>query len=607
MAFNIFATPTMSTPGGNLQESLPGYKDYFNTTVTPLVGTGSEAYLPIPETPEEAEEAAEEVKASQNGHDYTGPMALTISGATPEHSAALSFHANRTGRGSDSWSGAQEMLFRAGKINAAGFPITDAGQVKRASSWGEVAEDISAAWDVIGGIIKDGFGPQMFKNIPGFEENFEKFITGAPAAIKEALNINNIFNKPEGESWLEFITKERNLPSHKGEDPNYVTDWFGHTNRKGYGPQGQLTKNENAALMNNPNLYNHFAAIAARRARLTAGGDGSWVDAQGRTHRTISTSGTPASEEAKAKAAAELAQDNRDDPNKNWKDEHNARHDAAVKAAAAKAVSEGKAPVGSKGGPSPHGNRGGLVDWNLGAEEMQYRNIGGLIGPTGGLGLGSGSFGGGGGSISSMANNAAQQLGNASSAIKQAQGALGGGSGRGSLVNLSPFKTYGGTLGGLTNSPQVLADGGLVYAQNGAEIAPGAPIAPPGALPPMGPEMATPEAAPAAPALPPAPPARPTFAERVMKAKEAIQGGTSSVPATPAVQAAVSNQALDGQGDGPVEMMPGSGQLMPTEVGPDQGVDTVDAMMPEGSFVMNPEASEMYGDEIRAMCKGGMV
>ena len=58
-----------------------------------------------------------------------------------------------------------------------------------------------------------------------------------------------------------------------------------------------------------------------------------------------------------AKVAPVVIEDN----NKGWQEAHNARHDAAVKAAAAKAVSEGKAPVGSAGGPSPHDNQGGIV------------------------------------------------------------------------------------------------------------------------------------------------------------------------------------------------------------------------------------------------------
>ena len=50
-----------------------------------------------------------------------------------------------------------------------------------------------------------------------------------------------------------------------------------------------------------------------------------------------------------------------DNDNDDWRDAHNARHEANVKAAAAKAVSEGKSPVGSYGGPSPHRNAGGIL------------------------------------------------------------------------------------------------------------------------------------------------------------------------------------------------------------------------------------------------------
>ena len=139
----------------------------------------------------------------------------------------------------------------------------------------------------------------------------------------------------------------------------------------------------------------------------------------------------------------------------------------------------------------------------------------------------------------------------------------------------------------------------LVYRQDGGVL--------PGAIPPAAGPTPTPAAAPAppvAPQPPAGPPPRRSFAEKVAEAKKMINQGATPVPVQPVSPGPM---MVDGQGDGPVEIMPGAGEPTMMEVGPDMGPDTVDTELMEGSMVMNPEASEMYGDEIRAMCRGGVV
>ena len=169
--------------------------------------------------------------------------------------------------------------------------------------------------------------------------------------------------------------------------------------------------------------------------------------------------------------------------------------------------------------------------------------------------------------------------------------------------------------------PRFMKKGGYVaYRQAGGPMAP-PPGPPPGAvppgppLPPPGAPMGAPGAAPGAPAAPqvpmePAgPPPRKSFRDRVKEAKEAIRSDSASVPVSTEVKAVVAEPMgmMDGQGDGPVDIHPDAGMLMPTEVGPDIGVDTVDSELNEGSMVMNAEATEMFGDELKAMVDGGAV
>ncbi len=137
-------------------------------------------------------------------------------------------------------------------------------------------------------------------------------------------------------------------------------------------------------------------------------------------------------------------------------------------------------------------------------------------------------------------------------------------------------------------------------------VPPGPPVAPPG--PPMDPAMGMPPQGmpPQAPMAPPPPPAPMTFAEKVEEARQMIKSGRTALPKSPEVSMTPTGM-MDGQGDGPVNLMPGSGELSQEMVGPDQGPDTIDAELEEGAFVMNPEASEMYADEIQGLMYGGMV
>ena len=159
-----------------------------------------------------------------------------------------------------------------------------------------------------------------------------------------------------------------------------------------------------------------------------------------------------------------------------------------------------------------------------------------------------------------------------------------------------------GAKGGYVMNP-------LVHYRQAGGLLPGAvpPIGAQPELPPTGPEMAPPGgpmAPPPAPPAPVAPPPPPSFSDKVGMALDKIRSGRASAPVA---AAPMGPMMTDAQGDGPVEIMPGAGQMAPGMVGPDKGVDTIDTELEEGSFVLNPEASEMYGDEIRAMCKGGAV
>ena len=165
---------------------------------------------------------------------------------------------------------------------------------------------------------------------------------------------------------------------------------------------------------------------------------------------------------------------------------------------------------------------------------------------------------------------------------------------------------YGGdaTMNTLVSYRQV---GGPMPADDGSDMPP--PVIEEGMAPPaapmgggMPPAGGMPAPAPAAPVAPPAP-VRKTFAEKVAEARASMKAGETSVPLAPLPTEAPMAEAgmMDGQGDGPVAFGEGAGHAVEGEVGPDIGPDDVDAMLPEGSYVLNAEATEMNGPEIDAM------
>ena len=214
----------------------------------------------------------------------------------------------------------------------------------------------------------------------------------------------------------------------------------------------------------------------------------------------------------------------------------------------------------------------------------------------------------------------------------------GGGPDYGSGATRSESGRHGSGTGGQARSGEAVSrdhdwsaakDGGLIamnvggyamnplvhYRQVGGDLPPGpelidgvpaeealaaqAPVPagpPPGMAPPMGPQQ------PPQPPMPVEPP-RKTFAEKVMEAHKLIKGGQTSVPTEMPMMP--QPPMMDGQGDGPVMVHPEAGSLSPQMVGPDMGPDTVDAELEEGSFVMNPEGSEMFAEDLQMMVHGG--
>ena len=146
--------------------------------------------------------------------------------------------------------------------------------------------------------------------------------------------------------------------------------------------------------------------------------------------------------------------------------------------------------------------------------------------------------------------------------------------------------------------------GGIVYRQEGGFAADDgsdfATEAPPviGGVPGGQPPMPPMDQAPVAPPAPAGPPPRMSFAEKVAEAKKVIQRNADSGKPLPTPS---SGMGMDAQGDGPVQFGEGAGQYAPGMVGPDAGPDDVDAMLPEGTMVMNAEAAEMYGPELDEM------
>lgn len=178
----------------------------------------------------------------------------------------------------------------------------------------------------------------------------------------------------------------------------------------------------------------------------------------------------------------------------------------------------------------------------------------------------------------------------------------------------TPGRNNGGLIsmndGGMTPMNPMIAyrqEGGLLPGAVPPTEAPQGPL--PGAMPPtnpQGPEMA-PQGQPTPPQAPPAPPERMTFAQKVDAALEGMQSGRSTVPTPKAETQMGALRVMDMQGDGPVSIAPGAGGIAPGSVGPDMGPDTIDTELEEGSMVMNPEASEMYEEELMQYANGGYV
>ena len=153
---------------------------------------------------------------------------------------AQDFHAQRHGRGSEHWSAGQEIQFKQGKINAAGFPINPDGTVK--------------------GSTFDTRTPEQIEQ--------EKFtVTGILPAIKEAITSYPEQRKKFQESFQEDLKK-----SASGD--------LGPTS--GFGANKKLAKWESDSARDNSAVADHFAITDARRA-----GADTWTDSAGRTHTFI--------------------------------------------------------------------------------------------------------------------------------------------------------------------------------------------------------------------------------------------------------------------------------------------------------------------------------
>ena len=268
----------------------------------------------------------------------------------------------------------------------------------------------------------------------------------------------------------------------------------------------------------------------------------------------------------------------------------NKASDAAMQAQ--EAVNEVAGVIGSNNNPSWIGSRNPIFGGGQMAQPMMTSSISSGPGQAA-YASGNGSFGsaqamGGGqtGSFSSIGSNNAL-LANLFNA---------GGFNSGGVV----YRQVGGPMQDVVDV-DAGAPAGAQLSDGAVAGAPMDPMA--GGMPPMGGAPMPPAGG--APMAPPAPaePPRMTFAEKVAEARAAIKGGGTSVPTNPLpTEAPMGPQGMmDGQGDGPVAFGEGAGHLTEGEVGPDMGPDDVDAMVPEGAFVMNAEGTAMNGPEIDAM------
>ena len=142
--------------------------------------------------------------------------------------------------------------------------------------------------------------------------------------------------------------------------------------------------------------------------------------------------------------------------------------------------------------------------------------------------------------------------------------------------------------------------GGLIYRQEGGDIP---AVGPEGVNPALQQAAPPPQAAPMPQPMPiPAAPTRVSFAEKVANAKKIIDQNKSMGNPLPTPMPAA--PMADAEGDGGVM---GDVTYSDVPVGPDMGTDTVDAKLTPGEFVMNKEATEMYGPEIEKMNQDGLI
>jgi len=114
-----------------LERRRPAQKEFIDSffidPVTGKVGSRVQPAIDYSQYMTGAEERERQRQADSG--QYVGPMTMNPNASPSDMDNAMQFHATRMGRGSDNWSGAQEINFQQGKINAAGFPIDARGNV----------------------------------------------------------------------------------------------------------------------------------------------------------------------------------------------------------------------------------------------------------------------------------------------------------------------------------------------------------------------------------------------------------------------------------------------------------------------------------------------
>jgi len=114
-----------------LERRRPAQKEFIDSffidPVTGKVGSRVQPAIDYSQYMTGAEERERQRQADSG--QYVGPMTMNPNASPSDMDNAMQFHATRMGRGSDNWSGAQEINFQQGKINAAGFPIDAQGNV----------------------------------------------------------------------------------------------------------------------------------------------------------------------------------------------------------------------------------------------------------------------------------------------------------------------------------------------------------------------------------------------------------------------------------------------------------------------------------------------